>query len=268
MSYDLSNLPTNELIAPLNRVIFPGYARMAGDRDRLRRGFVKTISIIALVALPAAVGIAAIAELLVPVLLGRQWSDAIPVVQVLALYGAVTALETNTYYVHLALGNIRPFTVLISLSAILLVALVAILTHVAGAVGAAWAYLIVSILFFPLFYRVAMRVLNLDAHTLLQAFTRSVVASAVMYAVVYQVVNGTEPATQLAEVVLLLAAVSTGAVVYTAVTLALWQAAGRPEGAEEFVLSTLRELIWSRRKLTIERPVSEVSDDIALNSKV
>jgi O-antigen/teichoic acid export membrane protein len=177
-------------------------------------------------------------------------------------------LETNTYYIHLAIGNIRPFTLLISLSAVLLVALVVLLTHVAGAVGAAWAYLVVSVVFFPLFYRAAMRVLDLDVRALVQAFARPVVASAIMYTVVRQVVSFADPSTPSAEILSLLAAVAIGAAVFTAVDLVLWQAARRPTGAEEFVLSTLRDVLSNRRRPAIDRRSTEMSEEMALDSKV
>lgn len=251
MSYDLSNMPTNELIAPLNRVIFPGYAQMATDRQRLSRAFVKTISLIALFAIPAAVGIAASADLLIPPLLGPQWHDAIPVVQVLALFGAITALETNTYYVHLALGSIRRFTGLLFASAITLVVLVAVLSPIAGAVGAAMAYLITAVAFFAPFYWIVMRVLDLRLRTVGGALIRPIIASAVMYAAVRYVAQFVEPSSLGCEWMMLFAVVLIGGLSYCAALLVCWRAAGHPAGPEELIITTVGDVlhhgfVWAR----------------------
>lgn len=251
MSYDLSNMPTNELIAPLNRAIFPGYAQMAADRQRLSRAFMKTISIIALFAIPAAVGIAASADILIPPLLGPQWHDAIPVVQVLALFGAITALETNTYYVHLALGNIRRFTGLVFSSAITLVVLVAVLSPIAGAVGAAMAYLMTAVAFFAPFYWIVMRVLDLKLRTVAGAFVRPVTASAVMYSAVRYAARFVEPSSLGGECVVMFAVVMIGGLSYCAALLVCWRVAGHPAGSEKFIITTVGDILrqgfaWAR----------------------
>ena len=78
LSYEISNLPTTELSAPINRATFPGYARLASAPDELRKQFLNVISMIALVTMPAAFGVAAVAESLVPTLLGAKWSSVSP----------------------------------------------------------------------------------------------------------------------------------------------------------------------------------------------
>jgi O-antigen/teichoic acid export membrane protein len=181
--------------------------------------------------------------------LGAQWGEAIPVVQVLALYGAVTALETNTYYVQLALGNVKRFTSLMSLSAVALVVLVSACTWLAGAVGAAWAHLIVAVAFFPLFYNAVMRILGVKLGTLMGALARPAIASAIMYAAVRQTIRIVHPDSLAGEWIFLLAAVLLGAVIYSACIIGLWRAARKPPGAEEFVLSTAASLLRRRPPL-------------------
>jgi len=248
VAYEISNLPTTELIAPINRAIFPGYAKMASDLENLRDGFLKIISVIALLALPAAAGIAVTAELLVTVVFGDKWLDAVPLIQVLAFYGAITALETNTYYIHLALGNVRAFTMLIAISAVLLVVLGVALTIRWGALGAAVAYLIVAIMFFPLFYGAVMRKLKLRARAIALFLWRPVVAASIMYAIVrlalqsWGAVGAAEEVVQLATVVLL------GVGTYSTMVLVLWSLAGKPIGPERYVLNKLALVLAFRER--------------------
>ena len=47
-------MPTTELASPINRAVFPGYAKSSRDPEGLRRGFLDVIGTIILFALPAA----------------------------------------------------------------------------------------------------------------------------------------------------------------------------------------------------------------------
>ena len=93
------------MVRPVMRAVFPGYAMMASDPKRLSAAFVKVYSLVLLFALPAAAGIALLAEPLVTVLLGARWHDAIPMVQVLAIYGGIRAAQANTGSVYMALDR-------------------------------------------------------------------------------------------------------------------------------------------------------------------
>lgn len=98
---DIASLPTSELSAPINRALFPGYARFQDDDAQLRRLVLEVFALLALVALPAGVGIAALASLLVPVMLGANWLDAVPIVQILAFSCVMTVMQNNSYLVYL-----------------------------------------------------------------------------------------------------------------------------------------------------------------------
>lgn len=131
IAYEISSLPTSELVAPINRPAFPGYSRLAQDPDGLRSSFLSVISMITLFAMPAGVGIAVVADLLVPAVLGQNWLAATPLIQVLALYDTIVAVQTNINYVYLAVG--RPRTVM-------LVHVAQLILLLAMLVPAAWHY--------------------------------------------------------------------------------------------------------------------------------
>ncbi len=132
MGYEISNLPTTELIAPINRAVFPGYAQTATDLSGLRRAYLSVISMILMLALPSAAGIAAIAPLMVPVILGPKWLQAIPVIKILAFYGAAMAVQTNMASVFLALAKPRVLTILAAANAAALLPALLVLTFSCG----------------------------------------------------------------------------------------------------------------------------------------
>src|SRR3546814_18372835 len=76
-----------ELIAPIKQVLFPGYARIAHDIALLRKAFIDVYGILVLVALPVAIGIGLTAEYFVPLLLGPNWVQAVPLIESLVISG-------------------------------------------------------------------------------------------------------------------------------------------------------------------------------------
>ncbi|MEM7082349.1 MAG: lipopolysaccharide biosynthesis protein [Pseudomonadota bacterium] len=246
MGYEISNMPTTELVAPINRAVFPGYAKIKNDLSQMRQGYLKVIGIIALVALPAAAGIGVVAPLLVPVWLGEKWLDTIPLMQVLAFSGALTAIMTNAGSVFLAMGQPRKLALLGGAYVVLLVALIIPLTKEYGAVGAAWAYILTSLVINPIQYGFLFHLIELNAMRFIAVIIRPVLAMAAMYGCVHLLIQWMT-STGMGLVIQLLIAVVFGALVYGLTALFLWLAAGRPPGAEVDLI----ERVWPviRRRL-------------------
>jgi len=112
---DIALLPSNEIVMPISRSLFPGYAKLAHDRNRLISAFINVVSIVALVSVAASVGLMATSQEVIPILLGDQWLAAIPIVEWLALYGAILAFGSMFSNLLIAIGKIR-WVALFSLS--------------------------------------------------------------------------------------------------------------------------------------------------------
>lgn len=96
VSYELANLPTTELVHPIQRAMFPGYSQLADDPPRLRQTFLDVLGLIAILTVPIGLLIGALAEPFVLTLLGSQWVAAVPLVQLLSVFGVVRALHGPT----------------------------------------------------------------------------------------------------------------------------------------------------------------------------
>jgi O-antigen/teichoic acid export membrane protein len=243
VSYEIANLPTTELVMPINRAVFPAYARLAADRDALRLSFAAVIGVIALFAVPAGTGIAALAELLTHVVLGPKWMDGVPAIEMLAFFGVTIALQTNSYSVYLALGkpHLQACVSLLFL-AVLIPGLLWFTSHL-GVRGAATAFLLAGMVILPANYAVALRHLQLPAATIVRALWRPILASAVMFFAVRALVDFM-PGN---EFVRLLAGVATGVVAYLATLMLLWRLAGGNGGAERAILDRCQEWLSARR---------------------
>ena len=78
-----------------SQALFPAYGAIQADLPALRRSYEDSLTAIAALTLPAAAGLAIVAEPLVQVLYGEKWSQVIPVVQVLAIYAMVHSVAFN-----------------------------------------------------------------------------------------------------------------------------------------------------------------------------
>lgn len=237
---EVAQIPTADLLAPINRVLFPGLARLADDMAQLRKTFLDVVAVTTLFAVPAAVGIAAVAEPLVLVLLGPKWLDAVPVIRIMASAGAVSAITSCNGSAYLALGQPRFITLVASVRLVALVPLALVLTAHLGLAGAAYAELGAALLGLAVSLPLVLHRLAIRATEFLGRLWRSALASAVMAYAVLRLLDCFSGAnSSLQALPVLAAAVAVGILVYFAVAGCLWLLAGRPAGAEQLLLDRI-----------------------------
>jgi O-antigen/teichoic acid export membrane protein len=240
VSYEISNLPTTELVFPVSRAVFPGLSRLASDRPALRNAFLDVIALIAMVALPAGIGVCVVAQPMVAVVLGAHWRDAVPLIQVLAIFGVLRALHGPTGSVYLAVGRPRLISMLQALQIGIAAPLLVVFTIRFGITGAPWAILTAMAVAMPTNYVCVIRVLQLSVRQLAQAFWRPLASALCMFGVC-SLVRGRLGAAGVHDgVPALLIIVTTGVAVYVAAVIALWRLARCPDGAENRLFSFLK----------------------------
>jgi O-antigen/teichoic acid export membrane protein len=235
---EIASLPSTTLVAPLNRAVFPGFAQLSGDAARLRDGYKTMLGLVTLVALPAAVGLASVAALVVPVALGPQWQGAVPLLTLLALAGATRTLTASTISVQYALGRPHLQTYTTGLQALTLLPMVTAGVKILGLEGAAWAYLLHALLvFMPVSFWFLLRRTPVRLSDVLQPLWRPTLAAAAMFAVVKPLADAWAAPESLVALPRLLVLVALGALIYVGVVALLWALCGRPAGAELAVTS-------------------------------
>jgi PST family polysaccharide transporter len=81
----LLTTPMNNVVITVQQVMFPAYSRAQHDPAAVRRAYLASVSLVALVMLPAYACAALIPDTLVRGLFGQRWAAAIPLVVPLAL---------------------------------------------------------------------------------------------------------------------------------------------------------------------------------------
>ncbi len=243
IAFEISNLATSEILAPVRRALFPGYAKLAAEPAALRENYIATLSLIMAMAAPVAVGILLVADPLVRTLLGDKWVDAIPLIQVLSLYGLVASFTANSGPVYLALGRPKVLTLLLTVGLAVALPLLLWGASTAGAYGAAWALTAGITARSVVDFGMILRILRLDVAELVAATWRSALATLGMVIVVYSTSLWLPKGEAFLEALfILLCLVLVGAASYLSLHLALWRACGRPDGVEQLVLGALRSV--------------------------
>jgi O-antigen/teichoic acid export membrane protein len=247
IGYEIATMTSTELIAPINRATYPGYAKVGGDRAGLARMYLDTISAIALLAFPTSIGIAATAQWIVPVAFGENWVEAIPVIQMVSIGGLFVAHNTNGTYIYLVLGRQNITSKLIAFNLLVYLPLLVYLTEVYGLEGAALAYLLSSALVFPIWLAQILNMLKISIRRFLVAIHRPLlggIGMALCLAPLSEQVMLVLDTSSSNENVRLAVSVGSGVVVYTSILLSLWLVAGRPSLSVE-----TRLLRWLTRRL-------------------
>ena len=247
VSYDLSTLISSELVAPINRAVFPGFAKKSHDLRELRRSYLEVIGIVIAVTAPAAIGLAAVADLVVPLVLGMQWLDAVPIMEVLAVFGLLSVLTANGYYVYLALGRPRIAMWLGLFNLAILAPAVTIGVFYEGAIGASLGYLSAQIILTPVSLAVLSKVLGLDLRGWAREVYRPFIAAIIMYFLVRTVHQYLAPSPEDTWLltVAFLACVLAGICSYLVVLYLVWRFAGRPVGAESKIVTYVNARVFT-----------------------
>lgn len=233
---EISAMPSTELLAPINRALFPAFVAARENLAELKRLFLLAQGVQTLVGIPAGVGLAMVANEAVIVLLGEKWLPAVPFVQVLALVGAIQAITTSGGYVLITLGRMSQVALIAwgQIGLFVLGAFAAMPQADAGNIALIRLATVGAGLGVVLWF--LMRALtNLSTLDLLRTTSRPLLATAGMAGIVHEV----DGLLTFGDLPMLVAKMTVGALAYLLLILGLWWMAGKPEGAESYVLGKL-----------------------------
>lgn len=244
---EIANLPHTELVAPVNRAMFPGLSRVADDIDNFRKTCVDATAAIFLLVMPVSVGVALLAPQVVRILLGQKWPEAVPVIQVLAFAGAVSALTSNNMSAYQAMGKPKLGAATLVVRMVLLLLGLWVLTNRYGVLGAAFAEVLAALGSLAVSVPILARTLKLGPLTYFGALLRPLIASLVMGFVLHLVLPGRGLDTGIVDAITWLVVGSlVGTVVYPLTVALLWFAAGRPASVELALFVRLRAMLMVR----------------------
>ena len=230
---EIAQLPQTELMAPINRAMFPGYSRLVSDIETFRRVCTEATAAILLVVLPVSAAVAVLAAPMVRLLLGDQWQAAVPVIQILSFAGAVSALNSNNVSAYLALGRPHLSTMTLATRLVLFIAVVLTFAEGRSVSTVAYAELVAALGSLLVSLPILFSALRLSVFGYFGSLWRPLLASALGAAAVNAAVKAVGHDDSLSgAVVQLLVGLPIGGVLYTFLLWGLWTISGRPESIE------------------------------------
>ena len=167
-------------------VVFPAFSNIQDRPNELRRGFLASVRLVELIAVPICLGLLIAADPIVRVVFGEQWLEAIPVLRVLAVYAWVYSLGYHVGGFYKAIG--RP-DILLRLSILTLVIIIPSLLIGArfGIIGIAIGHLTAVLIRRVISLGLATRFVNVSLGDIFGELRSSLVGALVMAPVTFAV---------------------------------------------------------------------------------
>lgn len=238
MGDQMSAMATQQLSQPMARALYPGLAKLQGDRARLRAAYYKGQSAMLALVLPIGVGSALVAHELVVVVVGPRWLEAIPVVQWISPVIAVGLLAAPVRSIIMVDGRTRSLFMRNLLMLCLRVPMLIAGVWFGGIMGVLYARVVASLALTLITLQLGARLLQDGVLAPFAAGWRSLVAAAAMTATVLALETFLPPPSTdfLPALNALAAKAAVGSLVYAAAHAAAWIAAGRPDGLERKIM--------------------------------
>lgn len=157
LAYNVAVMPPAKLNPIITRVLFPAFAKIQDDQQKLRDNFYKLLSLVGLLNFPALLGLLAVSESFVLVMFGEKWRFVIPILQILCVVGLLRSIGNPIGSLLMAKARVdlgfkfNVFKVFLFLPAIWIGA------KLEGGLGAALGFLAIQILNTWLSYFVLIR---------------------------------------------------------------------------------------------------------------
>jgi O-antigen/teichoic acid export membrane protein len=250
---ELGSLPTTEFVEPLGRALFSGFASLNNASMKLENMFLSAVGLGLVLILPAGVGISMVADPMVRLSLGEHWLTAVPLVQIIAIGGTAAIFIQSCANLLNAIG--RPSDTLyvgVASTAVKCIVLVLLVPKLA-LLGSAFAFLAASAVDLVGLLWLTLPRIGVSLSELAVRVLRPIVATIIMVVVLRHLGMAWTPGVgedvwNLGEDAVIRSL--TGAISYGAALVALWAAAGRPDGAERLAATMVKKM-WGRvRHLT------------------
>lgn len=236
LASEVSDVPGSDLLAPINRVLFPAFALVKDDRAELTKLFLLAQSIQVIITFPACVGLVLTANEFVPVMLGVKWVFIVPFIQVLALSNIIQSISSSANYVLTVIGQIRILAMTSWVKIFIFCIGIYILnSHLDAEIIAKIRFLAVLLTFTLSYYILTRYVPTISIIQMLRGIIRPILGCGAMIGVLLAIDSFIYLPTPL----MLAIKVISGAIAYIVTIIILWLLGGCPNGAERYFIEKI-----------------------------
>ncbi|EDU9484142.1 TPA: MOP flippase family protein, partial [Salmonella enterica] len=130
----------------ITRVLFPAFAKIQDDTEKLRVNFYKLLSVVGIINFPALLGLMVVANNFVPLVFGEKWNSIIPILQLLCVVGLLRSVGNPIGSLLMAKARVDISFKFNVFKTFLFIPAILIGGHLAGAIGVTLGFLMVQII--------------------------------------------------------------------------------------------------------------------------
>lgn len=184
LGFNIAVLPATQIAGSITDVVYSTFTKLQDDKKELKRFFLYIIKYVSLITFPIGVVIFSTAKIFIPVLLGNNWIHAVPVIQLVSLYGTIGSITFAIPTLCRAVG--RPELFLRYLILLLFIIVPVYMYAVPyGLKAISMVHLIIAIVFLPYILSIGMRLLNINTFEIINALWVSIVISIIIGSFIY-----------------------------------------------------------------------------------
>ena len=105
VAYRILDTSSVLLVAAARRIVFPAFARLQSNLERMRRAYARMTRATSAIMVPGYIGLALVSSEAIVLLFGDQWAPAVPAAIILFLIGPVTSIASFSGAVLTASGR-------------------------------------------------------------------------------------------------------------------------------------------------------------------
>jgi len=149
-AYSLSHKANYELSKSVHHSTMPIYTKIVKEKDRLRKAFMKTITVTFLIGFSVSLPIFIFPKLFVTIILGQKWLEAIPLIRPLLIAGLIQSISMASYTLFLSKKKYQYLNTHLATTLLLSVGLMISLGKIYGLIGAVIGIGIARLLTLPI----------------------------------------------------------------------------------------------------------------------
>jgi len=148
-AYKISLLPLTEFGDVLYKVTVPVFVKISSEKERLKRAFIKNVLGTLGLVIPAGILIFLFSKEVVLIILGNNWTQAIPVFRILVFLGIIRGVANSTNSLFVSTQNQKFVTITTFVSALTLIVTIVPLVYTFGVLGAAYSAILGTVFAIP-----------------------------------------------------------------------------------------------------------------------
>ncbi|WP_318357951.1 MOP flippase family protein [Enterobacter sp.] len=157
LAYNVAVVPPMKLNPIITRVLFPAFAKIQDDMEKLRLNFYKLLSVVGIINFPILLGLMVVANHFVPLVFGEKWNSIIPILQLLCIVGLLRAVGNPVGSLLMAKARVDISFKFNVFKTFLFVPAIIAGGHLGGALGVTLGFLLVQIINTVLTYFVMIK---------------------------------------------------------------------------------------------------------------